>query len=108
MSEPFSIATGLLGILGSAYKIAKDTHDFISDIKSAPKRIRSLINDIDIFCSILVNLERVLREDGQLSGAATPEVPDALEPALSDSMRIFKDLRHVISPYVTSSETTPQ
>ena len=103
MSEPFSIATGLLAIIGSAYRIAKETHDFIRDIKSAPKRIRSLSDDINIFCSILLNLERVLREDGRFSSAPMPKVPEALEAALVDSMRIFKDLARIISTYVTGS-----
>ena len=103
MSEPFSIPTGLLGVLGTAYGIAKDTHDFISAIKSAPKRIRSLSADINTFCSILGNLKRVLREERRLSGGPTPKVPEALEPAFTNSMRIFNYLGRLISSYVTSS-----
>lgn len=53
MSEPFSIATGPLGVLRTADGIAKDTHDFVSGIKSAPKRIRSLSADINTFYSLL-------------------------------------------------------
>jgi hypothetical protein len=62
MADPFSVITGVLGILSSVIATSKAVIEIGSDVGEASKEIRCLSKDCHAFFSIARSLDIALRE----------------------------------------------
>ena len=61
MAEIFGIASGAMSVAGLAGQLAQGAaflHNFISDVRNAPSRVRALGKELRILESILVNIQK--------------------------------------------------
>lgn len=61
MAEAFAFASGAFSVAGFAGQLAQGAaflHDFISDVRNAPSRVRALGEELRILESILANIQK--------------------------------------------------
>lgn len=46
MPDPLSLATGVVSLVANSYKFSKEVYELIDGIKSAPKHIRNISDDL--------------------------------------------------------------
>lgn len=63
MADPFSIASGVVGIVAEAVNKIKELVTFINNIKDAPNVIRQLRDELDSVEAVLQSLKSTLEND---------------------------------------------
>jgi hypothetical protein len=94
MTDPFSVVTGVIGIVGVALSNTRQVYDFISGIKGAPEAVTTLYGDLDSLANILQQLSVLTRDPSQ----ALFIVP--LKGSLERCIAALKQLKRSIKPYV--------
>jgi len=59
--DPFTIATGVAGILSLGIQITQITNEYIKSVKSAPKEVQDLAIQTNALIDVLKKLEEFLR-----------------------------------------------
>jgi hypothetical protein len=63
MIDPFTLATGVAGILSLSIEVAKITGEYVGSAKSAPKEVQDLAFQTDALSDVLKKLVEFLRSD---------------------------------------------
>jgi hypothetical protein len=73
--DPFSIATGVAGLVSLAIEIRRILNDYIGGVKSAPDEIQNLLIEISTLRAVLQQLTAFLRsEEAQLVSFDKPAI----------------------------------
>jgi hypothetical protein len=94
MTDPFSVVTGVVGIVGVALSNTRQVYDFIVGIKGAPETVRTLSGDLDNLANILQQLSDLTQDPSQ----ALFIVP--LKGSLQRCITALNQLELSIKPYV--------
>jgi Fungal N-terminal domain of STAND proteins len=108
MADPFSVITGVLGILSSVIATSKAVIEIVSDVGEASKEIRCLSKDCHAFFSIVRSLDIALREqdvqDIVESDAAILDMISNLADPLRNCRAVLTDLMVKMRKHTKSSE----
>lgn len=66
--DPFTISTGVAGLLSLAMEITKILSAYISDVKSAPEDAQNILTKVESLCYVLEQLVQFLRKDAKTLG----------------------------------------
>lgn len=61
--DPFSISTGVAGLLSLAIELSTILDNYVSGFKSAPEDADRILNEIDALCHVLKDLVKFLRDE---------------------------------------------
>jgi len=61
--EPFSLATGIAGLISLAIGVTTISQEYISAVKEAPQHIQDLSNQTQVLGDVLTQLMKFLRSD---------------------------------------------
>lgn len=65
MADPFSIVTGIVGVLGVALSNKRQIYDFVEGIKGAPVCLRNLSNDLKSLSEVLEQIVGLTQDPSQ-------------------------------------------
>lgn len=100
MTDPFSILTGAIAILGAALRTCQVTEDFIKGIKGAPEAVAKLYGDVTSLLQVLKTLEALLNKRESLQNAALLKFLPNLRLPLDHCMKALADVDCALKPYV--------
>ncbi|KAK6533782.1 hypothetical protein TWF694_002712 [Orbilia ellipsospora] len=101
MADPFSIATGVIGLLGMAATITQSLHDFSSSIKSSSETIRQIRTNTDILSHMLMDISPLLSD-------ASVDLHDkeVIESCVENCKGNFERLEKIVRPFVDDNGKT--
>lgn len=67
MSDPFSIATGIVDIASLALELGKQLHDYYADVNSASRNVAALRCEVEAVTKSLLQLQSFLKKDLSLN-----------------------------------------
>jgi Fungal N-terminal domain of STAND proteins len=100
MPEPLSIAAGVTTLLSNSYKFSKDIYELIDTIKSAPKHIQNISDDLKALYATLGTLGSLLRDEQIIWNSLMMDLSANLEDALKNCVRVFREVGMVVNEYV--------
>ncbi|KAF3922584.1 hypothetical protein AA313_de0202140 [Arthrobotrys entomopaga] len=101
MADPFSIATGVLGLVGMAATITQSLHDFSSSVKSSSETIRQIRNNTDILSHMLTDISPLLSDPSVESNDK-----EVIESCVENCKGNFERLEKIVRPFVTDDGKT--
>lgn len=96
MPDPLSTPTGIVTLIGATLKCSLESRDLISDLRHAPKSVKTLIDDVRSCRAIVRRLERIYK---QLLVDGHKDIAD-LHSQVEKIDAISKELRRRIGPYL--------
>jgi len=63
MIDPFTLATGIAGLLSITLQVSKILHGQVNALKNAPSEAKDLLYELDQIQQVLTGLERFLRSE---------------------------------------------
>ncbi|KAK6347336.1 hypothetical protein TWF696_007405 [Orbilia brochopaga] len=106
MADPFSIATGALGVIGLAASLTKSLHEFTVTVKTSTETLSQIRTNTDILSHMLSDLSPVLSDDSV--GTHEKEV---IEMCVSNCKDNFQRIGKIVRPYlddVEADESKPE
>ncbi|KAF3172473.1 hypothetical protein TWF225_005222 [Orbilia oligospora] len=95
MADPFSIATGVLGILGMAVGLTKSLHQFSTSIKTSSETLLQIRTNTDILSHMLTDLSPVLSDPSV--GSHEKEV---IEMCVNNCKGNFERIEKLVRPFM--------
>jgi hypothetical protein len=69
MIDPFTVATGLAGLLSLTIEVTKILYGVVNSSKNAPKNAKELLQELDQIQRVLTSLEGFLRDENAKHGS---------------------------------------
>ncbi|KAJ6256859.1 Serine/threonine-protein phosphatase [Drechslerella dactyloides] len=95
MADPFSIATGAVGLLGLAASLTKSLHEFSVTVKTSTETLSQIRTNTDILSHMLSDLSPVLSDDSV--GAHEKQV---IEMCVSNCKGNFERIGKIVRPFL--------
>ncbi|KAF3922559.1 hypothetical protein ABW21_db0207126 [Orbilia brochopaga] len=99
MADPFSIATGAIGLIGLAASLTKSLHEFSVTVKTSTETLSQIQTNTDILSHMLSDLSPVLNDDSV--GVHEKEV---IEMCVNNCKGNFERIGKIVRPYLDDIE----
>jgi Fungal N-terminal domain of STAND proteins len=100
MTDPASLACGVLGTIGVVLDASITTYTFVSSIKGAPRSLESLASHIFTLESVLSALKELTSQPHVRQRSQRPEALKCLQSALSGCDQVLSELDTELRSYV--------
>ncbi|EPS42158.1 hypothetical protein H072_3958 [Dactylellina haptotyla CBS 200.50] len=95
MADPFSIATGAIGLVGLALTATKSLHDFSTAIKTSSETIRQIKTNSDILSHMLMDIAPVLSD-----ASVGSQEKEVIETCVHNCKGNFERLDKLVAPFL--------
>ncbi|KAK6512606.1 hypothetical protein TWF481_001489 [Arthrobotrys musiformis] len=95
MADPFSIATGALGILGMAVGLTKSLHQFSTSVKTSSETLLQIRTNTDILSHMLTDLSPVLTDP-----SVSPHEKEVIEMCVNNCKGNFGRIEKLVRPFM--------
>ncbi|KAK6508701.1 hypothetical protein TWF506_010779 [Arthrobotrys conoides] len=95
MADPFSIATGALGLLGMAAGITKSLHQFSTSIKTSSETLLQIRRNTDILSHMLTDLSPVLNDP-----SVSSHEKEVIEMCVNNCKGNFERIEKLVRPFM--------
>ena len=100
MPEALTIASGVGALVTNVYKLCFGVYQTIDSIKSAPKHLRTISQDLKVFYSILGNLQGYLDHEDTARGVLHPATSKDLDVVLHGCVTTLQDLHIIVNGFI--------
>ncbi len=100
MPEALTIASGVGALVTNVYKLCFGVYQTIDGIKSAPKHLRTISQDLKAFYVVLGNLQGYLDHKDTARGVLHPATSTDLNALLHTCMTTLQDLHIIINGFI--------
>ncbi|KAF2843435.1 hypothetical protein M501DRAFT_1028235 [Patellaria atrata CBS 101060] len=102
MADPLSIASGIVALITAAYCSCNATYDLYDGIRSAPKDIRALSDELRSFYVVLGTLKSLVDDKDTIRGVLHPSGVEDLHTAIASCIGVICRLRCIATKYFVS------
>jgi hypothetical protein len=89
MLDPFSLATGVAGLISLADVVATKGYRYVKAVKDCDEEVKQLMVELDLFGGVLRRLEKIVKEEEEIEAIDVEGWLCKRVPAITDS----KDLK---------------
>jgi hypothetical protein len=89
MLDPFSLATGIAGLISLADLVATKGYRYVKAVKDCDEEVKQLMVELDLFGGVLRRLEKIVKEEEDIEATDVEGWLRECVPAITDS----KDLK---------------
>ena len=94
MIDPFTLSTGIAGVLSLALEIGAILHEYSSNVKNAPKEARDLLSEIQALGAVFEQLQVLLRTPELVTRIPLFSPQSVLHKVIVSCGEELKDLYH--------------
>ncbi|KAK6329782.1 hypothetical protein TWF730_006081 [Orbilia blumenaviensis] len=95
MADPFSIATGALGLIGIAAGLTKSLHQFSTSVKTASETLIQIRTNTDILSHMLTDLSPILSD-----ASVSAHEKEVIEMCVNNCKGNFERIEKLVQPYM--------
>jgi hypothetical protein len=104
--DPFTLATGISGLLGAAFNLAKSIFTVIDAIKDTPKHIEAVSSDTKSIFAVLGTLSGYLNEEDTAAGVIHYLIAADLKEVLNNSIAVLKEMQLLVYEFYKEEQNT--
>lgn len=100
--DPFTLATGIVSILGFTIQVAEKAHEYASSLHQTRKTISDLLNQLKALLEVVSLLEKLAKDPGM--SAITVCSKSVLYSAMTECAKKIQDLNQKLESYQNGSQ----
>src|SRR5947207_1095949 len=94
MIDPFTLSTGVAGILSLTLEIGAILHEYVSNVKNAPKEAIDLLNEVQTLSAVFEQLQALLRTPELIARIPLFSPQSVLHKVILSCSEELKDIYH--------------
>ncbi|KAK6527313.1 hypothetical protein TWF281_010499 [Arthrobotrys megalospora] len=98
MADPFSIATGALGLIGMAAGLTKSLHQFSTSVKTSSETLLQIRTNTDILSHMLTDLSPVLSD-----ASVSAHEKEVIEMCVNNCKGNFERIEKLVRPFMVDA-----